>query len=156
MKKIWLLISLLMCCFIFVWCGNNQQQESNDIILFNELIWYREAIANKVFSFTSFLANGRHVVTGTTSFFYPPSLDLYPHVVLPRGLLGGMHVARPRREAGANDSRADLCSAGDIYHERITLGPGPGEQRGVWVRPAKDTENTDRLWHLRKARRFFF
>ena len=37
MKKIWLLISLLMCCFIFVWCGNNQQQESNDTILFNEL-----------------------------------------------------------------------------------------------------------------------
>lgn len=37
MKKIWLLISLLMCCFVFVWCGNNQQQESNDTILFNEL-----------------------------------------------------------------------------------------------------------------------
>ena len=37
MKKIWLLISLLMCCFIFVWCGNNQQQESNDTIVFNEL-----------------------------------------------------------------------------------------------------------------------
>ena len=26
-----------MCCFIFVWCGNNQQQESNDTIIFNEL-----------------------------------------------------------------------------------------------------------------------
>ena len=37
MKKIWLLISLLMCCFVFVWCGNNQQQESNDTIIFNEL-----------------------------------------------------------------------------------------------------------------------
>ena len=37
MKKIWLFISLLMCCFIFVWCGNNQQQESDDTILFNEL-----------------------------------------------------------------------------------------------------------------------
>ena len=37
MKKIWLLFSLLMCCFIFVWCGNNQQQESSDTILFNEL-----------------------------------------------------------------------------------------------------------------------
>ena len=37
MKKIWLLITLLMCCFIFVWCGNNQQQESNDTIIFNEL-----------------------------------------------------------------------------------------------------------------------
>jgi hypothetical protein len=37
MKKIWLLISLLMCCHIFIWCGNNQQQESNDTILFNEL-----------------------------------------------------------------------------------------------------------------------
>jgi hypothetical protein len=37
MKKIWLWISLLMCCFVFIWCGNNQQQESNDTIIFNEL-----------------------------------------------------------------------------------------------------------------------
>ena len=29
MKKIWLLTTLLMCCFVFVWCGNNQQQKIN-------------------------------------------------------------------------------------------------------------------------------